>query len=350
MTNSYALKPNHHHIDYDFLKDVEDFFGMRRAGHMSNWLYSEAHFEGDKASGADEWVKAIEKAKRDGVYYVFQKERDVIKKFASEKKTFLQDNVRLIDLGPGSVDAISNKIIPIISSSEGRINEYVGVDICAQTLDQASQHILKNCSEVARKSIRKDFIKDKFFYGDKTLSEVAVIFGLTLFNMLIDPRVEYLPDYYLRFSLTRLASHFSTKDGHIIITQDTNRDVDSLKSAYLAIQDHYKSLLYRVSRDLEVVGDYDPDKFFMDVEFIDSTHACALSFVAKEPMVFWIEGKKFDVEKGERFYFHNAYKYSIEKFSDICKAAGFTIVETYKEANNPCVMHVIKTNGAAERN
>lgn len=325
----------------EFLHDVRDFFSGRRAGHMSNWLYAEANFEGDKAAGGVLWQEVIEQARADGIYYVFQKERDIIKLFVSDAENFFDCPSRLVDLGPGSPDAVRNKVLPIITAGGNNLSEYLCVDLCQNSLDMAVECVHDNV-DVSARLLKKDFIKDVFVYGEEVEREMAVLFGLTLFNMLIDPRVRDLPNHYLQFSLKRLRTHFAGKDCYLAVTQDSNQDIVSLKRAYKAIEKHYRSLLHRIERDLDVVGEYDPDKFIMDVEYFADTNACALSFVALEKMSFHIQGELFSINKGERFYFHNAYKFGEDEFLSIAAKAGFSNIVSYSEPGNPCILHILK--------
>ncbi len=219
---SYNLAPE---LDNDaFAQDAYDLFMQRRSGHMSKWLYSTPHNEGDKAAGANAFVRAVKEAQQGSPYYVFLKEREVITQFSKKASSLFSASCRLIDLGPGSADAVNHKVVPLIQAAAGRIKEYVCVDVCDATLEIAETKIKEAFPFIQTKKILKDFVQDAFRYGDSFAQEVSTMFGLTLCNMAIDPRVQKLPEYQLASWLGRLKSHLSAPDGYLLITQDTNQD------------------------------------------------------------------------------------------------------------------------------
>ncbi len=327
----------------EFSRDVCDFFAERRAGHMSRWLYSTTQYSGDKACGAEAWQRAIADAKNGSAYYVFQKEREIIRHSIPIVRDIFAQDCRFIDLGPGSTDAVQHKIIPFIESAGDNITEYACVDVCAETLTMAAAEVAGKFPSIQTSLMCKDFIQDAFRYGKPCNQEVAAIFGLTLCNMAIDPRVTKLPEYQLAACLKRLQSHFTAKERYILITQDINQDIVKLREAYLALREHYTSVLYRIGRDLSVSGDYDPENFVMEVDYFPETQACALCFVAKKTMHFSIDDEHFDIRKHDRFYFHNAFKFDIDTFVGSAKRVDLQLVHSEKAENNPCVLHIFKS-------
>ncbi len=327
----------------EFYQDVCDLFGERRAGHMSKWNYSTPQYAGDKARGAEAWVEAISEAKNGSPYYVFQKERDIINTFAPKSRDYFKGDARLVDLGPGSVDAVQHKVMPFIRGASATIREYTCVDVCATTLNMAEREVKKEFPFIRTSSLNKDFIHESFRYGTPLSPEVATMFGLTLCNMEIDPRVVDLPNYQLAACLKRLQSHFSGTEQYLFITQDTNQDPESLKAAYMALEEHFTSLLYRIRRDLTVAGDFDPDNFTMEVDYFPQTQACALCFVAEKSMIFSVEDEIFMLEEGQRFYFHNAFKFDAKTFLTAADKAGFEPVHCEQADENPCILHVLKS-------
>jgi uncharacterized SAM-dependent methyltransferase len=327
----------------DFSQDVRDFFGERRSGHLSRWLYATSHFAGDKADGAGAWTRVIDAAKKGSPYYVFQKERDIIQNFLPRVSRVINKDTRFVDLGPGSVDAVQQKVLPIIKHVNGLVKHYVAVDICSETLAGATAEVKNQFPFIDTQKIEQDFIQDSFFYGDGDIEqEVSALFGLTLCNMPIDPRVVMLPELFLISSFRRLKNHQKASENYLLITQDTNQDLDRLTAAYMALEEHYCSVLYRVKRDLRVEGDYEPENFKMGVDYFADTQACALYFETLKKMNFWIEGEQFVLAKGEKLYFHNAFKFDEKTFLTAAQKAGYESVLVEREVDNPCVLHVFK--------
>ncbi len=345
MSYMFNLKLDNHtqqSRNYDFSIDVKDFFSERKSGHMSKWLYSVPMFEGDKACGANVWAEMVEISKHGGDYYVFHEEKQIIKNALPKIKEIFVPNSRLVDLGPGSIDALTDKIIPILQGIGSNICEYTAVDVCNKILKMAELEVSKRFCFLKTSSICKDFFNEDFTYGDLVNNEVAVIFGLTLYNMSIDPRIKYLPERMLTSWLINLKNH-SKDNSYLVVTQDTNNDYKSLNLAYRAIEKYFYPLLHRISRDIYIYGEFDPYAFTMEVDFFPDTQACAMCFIPQKNMSFEIDGEKFNINKGNRFYFHNAFKFNVETFKQSANRAGFDIVHTEKSQGNSCVLHILKS-------
>lgn len=337
-----ALLKQQVQAELEFTHDIVEFFSGRRAGHLSKWLYSNPQFEGDKVRGTETWKRGIEEAKRGGDYYVFLKEKSVIQNAIPRLKDIFSRKLRMIDLGPGSEEAIRDKIMPFVQAYTPNVVEYVGVDVSRDTLVMAKKEVLAAGLPMEARSLERDFIQDSFFYGDRVSREVAVIFGLTLCNMTIDPRVPGLPSKLLTSYFQRLKSHFSARERFLMVTQDVNQDPESLKRAYEAFSDHYMRLLYRIQRDTPVTSGFDPEGFRLEVDYFKDTQACALCFVLKKDMSFSIEDEAFTLRKDQRLYFHNAFKFDVQTFLSAARTAGFDVVQSVEEKENPCILHVLK--------
>lgn len=339
---STLLKQNEEKQSVEFRHDVCDWFAGRRAGHMSKWLYSTAQFEGDRACGAEAWKRGVEAAKNGSDYYVFLKEKSIIREAVSKLRNVFSKISRLADLGPGSEEAVRDKVLPFVKDQFYNVAEYTGVDVCADTLTMANTEVLSSRQSIKTRQLERDFIQDRFFYGDYVPREVAVIFGLTLCNMAIDPRVPELPKEMLSSYFKRLKAHFNSTESWLIVTQDTNQNPELLARAYGALSDHFSRLLYRIQRDLPVSSGFEPEGFKMEVDYFSHTQACALCFVPQKDMSFYISDELFELKKDQRLYFHNAFKFDKETFLRAAQDGGFDVVKSVEQANNPCVLHALK--------
>ncbi len=324
-----------------FSQDILDFFQERRAGHLSKWLYSVPQFPGDPVNGTSAWAHVVVEAKQGSPYYPFRDERSVIQYAAESIAGYFPPSTRLIDLGPGSEDALKNKVFPILKAANHNISEYVAVDVSTESLDMAMKNVSSCFPNLGIKSSHHDFILDNFTYGFGPLCEASVLFGLTLFNLSIDPRVKNLPEYLLTSQIQRIASHMVADKKYLVLTQDTNQDIHTLRKAYMAISPYYRPLLYRIVRDLNVQGDFDPQAFTLDVDFFEETKACSVCFVAQKNMRFSVDRQDQIVRKNQRLYFHNAFKFSSDTFINCARQAGFEVIDTIVQDGNPCLLHIL---------
>jgi uncharacterized SAM-dependent methyltransferase len=255
-------------------------------------------------------------------------------------------NVRIIDMGPGSRDAVRDKLFPVISAFGKSAKEYIAVDVSEKSLLGAKEEVAVAFPHVQANVIHADFVQDNFRFGKSIPVELATLFGLTLCNLPVDPLVAGLPEKMLTASLSRIRTHFASASRNFVITQDANQDLESLRRAYMAQKELYLTLPHLMLRDLPIKGKFNPDGFDVDVEFIPSTQACAVSFIAKEAMQFSIKDENFQVKRGQRLYFHNAFKFDVATFTRCIRNAGFDVLETVVQAKNPCVLHVLKARPA----
>jgi uncharacterized SAM-dependent methyltransferase len=328
--------------DYTFSKDIRDFFSERRAGHLSKWLYSTPRFKGDPISGAEGWQHVIQEAKNGSSYYIFQDEKEIITTALPKiKKLFLPES-RLIDLGPGSQDAVRDKILPIIKLVRPLLREHMCIDVSEASLTVSLSEIKKSFPALKAKSILQDFFQDSFIYVLPCRQEIALMFGLTIYNMPIDPRIAETPLHLLISLMKRLCTHFTASKSQLIITQDTNQDFEKLKKAYLELEFCFRRILYKISEDLNVSSGFDPNGFQMEVDYFKETQACATCFVTNKNMKFSIDGEFFNLFKGQRLYFNNSYKFDIQTFLYAINKAGFRLLFTEKIKGNPCVLHALE--------
>lgn len=338
--NQIATKPIIDLSEDTFATDVCDWFSGRRAGHMSKWLYSEPQFQGDRANGAIEWAKAVEQAKNGSPYYVFREEEAIIRHAAPEVSRLFDCTTSLVDLGPGSRDAIINKIYPIRQNGNGHIAEYIGVDVSEAILGDAKAAIFDLDKDLAFKSVHRNFY-DSFLYPSIGQQIVTCFFGLTICNMTIDPRVVDLPEKMLSSYFSILKGHMGRKPGYLLVTQDINQDEETLRDAYMTRNDFYRTLLHRIERDIPIQGNYDPDAFDLDMRFFEETQAFGIYFVPNKAMSFSIGHEEFNLERGQELYFHNAFKFDIPTFQRAAFAGGFEIEGTIQNGSR-CVLHVLK--------
>lgn len=337
-----ALKQQIAYKDGAFAQEVIDFLRGNRSGHLSKWLYSVPMFPGDRANGSEAWAQVAHEAKQGGPYYVFRDEERIIQDALPFLGTLFKKNTRLVDLGPGSEDALKNKVFPVMQGNAGLISEYMAVDVSTQSLAMAKNGVSKEFPGIKPVGIQGDFIQERFAFGAPVSNEVALFFGLTLCNLPIDPRVQGLPEKMLVASFEQLKSHFTAPEGYLVVTQDVNQTLETLRAAYLTRKPVYETLLHRIVRDLDVSGEFDPSGFSLDIDFFAETQACAMCFVARHDMDFSVEDRGINIKKDQRLYFHNAFKFHSDFFVNCARKAGFDLVQTVSRPDCQCHLQILK--------
>ncbi len=321
-----------------FAKDIRDFFSERRSGHVGIWRYSEPMYEGDKVNGMGHWADYIKKAKAGNAYYVPNGEIEALNALLKNIRSHVKGEASVIDLGPGSEEALLGKVMPVLEALDSK--HYIGVDIVPECLHRIEASLKAHSPDIQFTGINSDFYQNKIkLQADTTL--VMAIFGQTIINLPIDPRVENLPDMVLGSYFKRFHSHLNG-NGYFIAAQDTNQNEADFHDAYMTGADFHLNMLYRIARDLPVSDGFDPDAFSFKIKFFKETGAMAYTYVCQKPMVFKLEGETFFLSKGQEFYLHNSYKFKADRFVQIAKDSGFESVETKFDADDKVAVHLFK--------
>lgn len=328
-------------IDPHFLMDTLDWFEKRRAGHMSKWLYSSPLYKGDKANGANIWADVVKGSKAGSPYYVYRDEYKAIGAAIGALSQLIRRTTMLADLGPGSFEALAGKVFPLIEASQGLVREYMGIDISAGILDMADTSMMKQFPHIKRKQACKDFFSESVPFSTQADQVIALFYGLTMFNLAIDPTVQGLPDMLLASYFKRLRGHFGDKDGFLVISQDANQDGESLTAAYREASRYYPPLLHRILRDLPITGDFDPKAFEICIDYTPETKMVGMAFITNRSLRFEVGERPVHLLKGEKLYFATAFKPDLLAVQKLAMDAGFSAQETVGNDSH-CVLHVLK--------
>jgi uncharacterized SAM-dependent methyltransferase len=211
-----------------FLKDASDFFAEKRLGHMGYWRYSEPLFSGDKVNGMHHWAEFVKSARNGNAYYVYNDEVEVIQNSVLKIQKEIQGPITLIDLGPGSKEALIEKPGFLISSLEG-VNSYVGVDIVPDLLIRIQKIVEENYPHLQFFGFNKDF-----FHLPLSLpisgTGLMVIFGQTMLNLPIDPFDAKLSRMMMTGMFKKLRADWP-QGACFIATQDCTQDSKDLVEA-----------------------------------------------------------------------------------------------------------------------
>jgi uncharacterized SAM-dependent methyltransferase len=333
------LLPKEQHYNKVFAKDVRDFFSERRSGHVGIWRYSEPDYEDDRVNGMWHWGQYIKKAKDGNAYYVPNGEIQALNALLKNIRGHVKGDATVIDLGPGSEEALFGKVMPVLEALDSK--SYIGVDIVPECLQRIEASLNANAPDIRFAGINVDFYQNRI-HLPKNTTLVMAIFGQTIINLPIDPRVEKLPDIVLGSYFKRFYSHLNG-NGYFIAAHDTNQNEADFHDAYMTGADFHLNMLYRIARDLPIGAGFDPNAFGFKINFFKETGAMAYTYVCKKPMTFELEGETFSLSKGQELYLHNSYKFKADRFVSIAQDSGFKVVDTQFDADDRVAVHLFKT-------
>ena len=291
-------------------------------------------------NGTAAWNKMSKASRVGGKYYIFSDEVEIIQDRVNDIVDVLDEQNILIDFGTGSEEAVYKKIGCLLNSCGPKIKGYAGVDIVASLLDRAREIFEQDFSEIYFQALNNDFFEDHLVF-DLPHRRVAVIFGQTMFNLMIDPLNRDIPIQTTVDMLRKLKKHLRAND-YLIVTQDCNRNEESIKESYDEQKDVWKTVLYRIERDLPVEGNFNPENFDFDPYWIPETSALVHSFIALKPMQFKIGKESFSVHADNRFFLHTSYKFETTLFRQMAVEADFLPISTYVNDKDRMALHILK--------
>src|SRR4051812_39307685 len=95
--------PDTQTVPYKVVRDYEDLFLGKRAGHLTEYMYC-----GD----VDYYDKLVQGEKD---YYLTSTEISIIEKYKHDIANLIGENCNVIDIGPGSQYITKLKVIPLLS-------------------------------------------------------------------------------------------------------------------------------------------------------------------------------------------------------------------------------------------
>ena len=315
-----------------FLIDAQNLFAEKQFGHMGNHRFSK--------EGLELWNKISQRAKKDGVYYIFSDEVSLIEKAAPELLSLLPHGLILIDNGPGTEEAMRDKLGNFIKKMNGKISAYVAIDAVPEIVKDARRFFQQEFPEIDFIGLENDFFQDQInlpLNGTK----LSVVFGQTMFNLPVDPREKELPHLMVVSMLRRLKSNISDDD-FLLITQDCNRDKSDIVQSYKVQNDIWMNVLQRIKVELPVSDEFDPNNFTFEPHWIEETNALSHTFVAKKSMQFSLGDQDYTIESGQRFYLHNSYKFPVETFLEWSKEAGLETVYSKQNEKRRIALHLFQ--------
>jgi uncharacterized SAM-dependent methyltransferase len=305
-----------------FSTDIGDLFGRRKFAHVGNWRYSEPLFPGDKVHGLEIWNRLTERATHGGKYYIFSDEVNLIADSFPEILDFIPENTMLIDLGPGSEEAILAKIGTVLRNTGNRITQYVSVDLVPEILKNAERIFQHSFPQVKFTALQDNIFKP--LQLPEQGYRLAVIFGQTLFNIAINPMDGDLAKRKILDLLVALRGHLRPGE-RIIVPQNCSESPEEIEAAYWEQEEVWLNLFFRVSRDLPIKGDYDPEGFIYEPYWIPSSNILSHTVVPKRIMQFSLGNETLRLRPEDRLYMHNTVIYPVSVFKELTREAKFEV-------------------------
>ncbi len=218
----------------------------------------------------------------------------------------LSDIETVVELGPGSFDAITRKTLPFLLSCKS-LRQYVAVDAAFEQAQNASQNVA-GFLNVEAQAVQANFMASDFRKSWSGKSAI-VMWGSSLGN------IEGSANEDASVRLASILENFRKgmdKDDLLLVCYDTERDGQKIIESYseLSLRAQILSTLYRLKRDGIVTGNFDPRIWRHEPVWFAEVGQCAHTVYPLFDQQVNIAGMTIKIPAWRRFITNNSYKFS----------------------------------------
>jgi dimethylhistidine N-methyltransferase len=243
-------------------------------------------------------------------YYPTRAEIGLLKHYGTEMVQYMGEGSVLVEFGSGS----SLKIRLLLEAL--RPAAYLPIDISREHLFNSARHLAYDYPRVAVHAICADYTRPLVLPRDFAEGAKAGFFpGSSIGN--------FEPPEALQF-LKQIATLLGAGSG-LLIGVDLKKDAALLNAAYndsRGITAAFNlNLLRRINRELE--GNFDLSSFEHRAFYNAVKGRVEMHLVSRKNQTVTVSNQAFEFHTGETLHTENSYKYSIEEFQQLARAAGF---------------------------
>ncbi len=254
-------------------------------------------------------------------YYLTDAELEIMREYVDEMARLIGRQASLIEFGSGS--SLKTRIL---LENLDNLAAYVPVDISEDHLLESARKIRSEFDLLDVRPVVADFTKP-FALPNPTVTPIrnVVYFpGSTIGNFEHEEAMELL----------RVMHTEAGENGALLIGVDLQKDPDIIDAAYNDSQGVTAEFNLNMLRHLnnEFDADFDLDAFEHRAEYDEDEGRVVIELVSQEDQTFEVGGTGFDIAEGEAILTEYSHKYTLEQFSDMAEAAGFSVLKVWTDA------------------
>jgi len=261
-------------------------------------------------------------------YYLTRAETGILESCADEVARLTGPNATLIELGSGA----SKKVRLLLGAL--RPQHYLGIDISREFLRQSVERLAQDYPWLEARAACADFMRDFELNEEAEEGKKLAFFpGSTVGN--------FEPHEALTF--LRRVRRLVQPDGTLLIGVDLKKDPRILHAAYndsAGITAQFNLNLLQRLRD-EYGAELDPQDFRHRAFYNVARGRIEMHLVSCRPQDIRLRGQRFHFESGESIHTENSYKYSLEEFHAIARAAGLRPFRVWLDAARLFSVHYL---------
>ncbi len=265
-------------------------------------------------------------------YYPTRTENALLAAKGGEIAACIGPSAQIVEYGCGSVQ----KVRTLLDALD-RPAAYVAVDISRDHLLQASAALAADYPNLEVRALCADFTRPFAVPPTRNVADarkVGFFPGSTIGNFDSDSAITFLAG----------AAGSLGPGGGMVIGVDLKKDAAVLNAAYNDSQGvtaaFNLNLLRRINSELR--GDFDLAGFHHAAHYDSSLGRIEMHLVSESEQTVRFGRRTFKFAKGETIHTENSYKYGIEEFQDLARAAGFVAERVWTDAGRLFSIHYLE--------
>jgi dimethylhistidine N-methyltransferase len=251
-------------------------------------------------------------------YYLTRSESALLRVVSRDLAAEIGPNTALVEFGCG--DCAKTRVL---LDRVGNISSYVPIDICEDSLRRSVEPLAAAFPQLEILPLAGDFAEDIVLPQAVMKSPRLGFFsGSTIGNFEIEEAAEFLGR----------ARRSLGPDGKFLVAIDLVKDKAALLQAYNDARgvtaEFNKNLLVRINRELG--GNFDSNGFAHLAVWNAAKSRIEMHLLSREEQDVRIAGREFRFARGETIHTENSHKYTIERFSEIARTAGWEMLRSWQ--------------------
>ena len=266
-------------------------------------------------------------------YYPTRTELGILSEIGPDLATAVGARVRLVEFGCGS----SRKVAAMLRHLD--VRRYVPIDISRTALLGLIDDLHGRFDELRIEAVCADFTAALEIPGDdeRGLQTVGFYPGSTIGN--------FVPSRARDF-LARVRDLLGP-GGYMIVGVDLKKPAPIIERAYNdsagVTAAFNRNLLLRINRELD--GTFEPRRFAHRAFYDEEEGRVEMHLVSKGPQQAAVDGETFAFDADESIHTENSYKYSLDEFAELARAAGYATPRVWTDPDALFSIHLLRVAG-----
>jgi L-histidine Nalpha-methyltransferase len=261
-------------------------------------------------------------------YYPTRTELSILRNQANAISAFIPEGAALVEFGAGA----TTKVRLLLGAC--RLDAYVPVDISGDFLNAQAEGLRADYPGLGVYPVTADFTAPfRLPAAVGTMPKVGFFPGSTLGNFEPGEACTFL----------RSARAILGQGARMVIGVDLEKDERTLYEAYndtAGVTARFNlNVLHRINRELG--GDFDVGSFIHRAVYNRDRHRIEMHLISKKALTAEVLGQRFSFRPGESIHTENSYKYSIERFALLARVSGWTLLQTWTDAEAMFSVHAL---------